>query len=186
MLASLVGRRAECTFDRMRTRPQWRLEGMTVRRCRGGARGNKARNRSVGSLESTGASLPSARQDDGFWAFRPFTTSDRPGQHGSSERLRKRIRSVEPWRRLTPEYAGHVRQPKLLPPSSIPPSSNPNLHGSTERIHANADGNGRSVPPHVRAKTRKLTSIRFRYAYGKVQRGELFFLEQLVNMNQSQ
>ena len=35
--------------------------------------------------------------------------------------------------------------------------------------HASADGYGRSVPPHVRGRVRKLTSIRFRYAYGKVQ-----------------
>ena len=37
-LASFVGRRAVCTFDRVWTCPHRRMEGMTIHRCRGGAR----------------------------------------------------------------------------------------------------------------------------------------------------
>ena len=37
-LASFVGRRAVCTCNRVRTCPQQRMEGMTIHRCRGGAR----------------------------------------------------------------------------------------------------------------------------------------------------
>ena len=41
-LASFVGRRAVCTFNRVRTCLQRRMDGMTVRRCRGGARRMRA------------------------------------------------------------------------------------------------------------------------------------------------
>ena len=44
----------------------------------------------------------------------------------------------------------------------------------------------RSVPPHVRGRARRLTSIRFRYAYGKVQARSIIIVEQLVRVNQSQ
>ena len=41
-LASFAGRRAACTFSRVRTCPPRRMAGMTVRRCRGGARRMRA------------------------------------------------------------------------------------------------------------------------------------------------
>ena len=60
-------------------------------------------------------------------------------------------------------------------------------HPLNERTQQySADGYGRSVPPHVRTRTRRLTSIRFRYAYGKVQERRDIVVEQLVSMNQCQ
>ena len=44
----------------------------------------------------------------------------------------------------------------------------------------------RSVPPHVRARVRRLMSIRFRYAYGNVQARRDIFVQQQVSAFRSQ
>ena len=53
---------------------------------------------------------------------------------------------------------------------------------SAAKIPRPPNGYRRSVPPHVRGRARRLTSIRFRYAYGKVQARIVIVVEQLVSM----
>ena len=45
------------------------------------------RNRSVGPWSQLARCFPRYAKMTELWDFRPFTTSDRPGQHGLSERL---------------------------------------------------------------------------------------------------
>ena len=84
---------------------------------------------------------------------------------------------------------GFVRREKgsmhLQPRADVPAAANgghdhPSL--SWGRAPQAPNGYCRSVPPRVRGRARRLTSIRFRYAYGKVQAGKDIVVEQLVSV----
>ena len=85
---------------------------------------------------------------------------------------------------------GFVRREKgsmhLLSRANVPAAPNgghdrPSL--SSERAPQAPNGYCRSVPPHVRGRAQRLTSIRFRYAYGKIQASIVNFIEQIVSMH---
>ena len=85
-----------------------------------------------------------------------------PTQHGHCEWLRDGGADIEqiPWKAFN--LGAGCPQRRMVGMTVR------RCRGGARRMRA-PDGYGQSVPPHVRGRTRKLTSIRFRYAYEKVQ-----------------